>query len=238
VRGRGTTATLASGYNELLDRLDAERRERTLGMLAGQEAERQRIGQELHDEVGQSLTALLLGMRRLAPHVDPAGAQDLSFLQDLTRASLDEVRRITRALRPSALDDLGLHGSLGALVADFTATTGFPVTRSFSPAVTDDVPHDLEVVLYRIAQEALTNVARHARATAVRLSLTRVGDSIVLVVSDDGVGVAEGCEGSGIQGMRERALLVGGELTVSRPANGGTEVRLVAPRTGRRQDGG
>lgn len=228
VRGRGTSATLAASYNGLLDRLDEERRDRTLRTLAGQEAERQRLGRELHDEVGQSLTAILLGLASLSPHVRQDGQDELRLLQETTRSGLDELRRISRALRPSALDDLGLHGSLGALAADFTASTRIPVNRSTSPAI-GELPRDVEVVVYRVAQEALTNVSRHAHANSVELTLVRAEHWVELTVSDDGIGLRDRPEGTGIQGMRERALLVGGELTLERAGAGGTRVRLVVP---------
>lgn len=116
----------------------------------------------------------------------------------------------------------------GALVADFTAITGTAVHRVSSPGVSG-LPRETELVLYRVAQEALTNVARHANASSVELSLTRAGRCVVLSVPDDGIGIPTHVEGTGIQGMRERALLIGGELTLSRTAGGGTHVRLVAP---------
>jgi two-component system sensor histidine kinase UhpB len=154
-------AELALTFNEMLARLEAERREATGRVLAGQEAERLRIAQELHDQVGQELTAVLLGLARVHARVDPPLRDDVSGVQEAVRSSLEDVRRIALELRPEALDDLGLVSALSVLAERFAQRSGVTVNQH----VDDDLPDldpESELVIYRVAQEALTNVARHA----------------------------------------------------------------------------
>lgn len=225
--GAGPAAALATSFNDMLDRLEDERSGSTARALLAQEDERQRISQELHDEVGQSLTVVLLGLKRAIDKAPPELAELLTSLQDTTRTSLDEVRRISQRLRPGMLEDLGLLSSLSSLASEFSTHSGIPVSRGFGPGL-PPLPRESELVVYRVAQEALTNVTRHASATKVELGLTKQGGSLVLRVADDGRGV-HGPEGAGIQGMRERAMLVGGSLSIESREGGGTEVSLVVP---------
>jgi two-component system sensor histidine kinase UhpB len=227
----GPAAFLVTGFNDMLDRLEEERSASTARALTAQEAERRRIAQELHDEVGQSLTVVLLGLRQAMDRADPEVARVLESVQETTRSSLEEVRRIAQRLRPGMLEDLGLLTSLSSLASEFTNASGVPVSRGFGPGLPPLDPAT-ELVVYRVAQEALTNVGRHARARSVELGLTRQGSSVVLRVADHGQGIRDrtgGFEGAGIQGMRERALLVGGTLDIRPREGGGTEVRLVVP---------
>ncbi|MCR6031508.1 sensor histidine kinase [Nocardioides sp. zg-579] len=227
----GPGARLVEGWNDLLDRIEAERAAGGARALAAQEAERHRIAQELHDEVGQSLTVVLLGLKRAEDQVPPdlpEIAEGLALVRESARAGLDDVRRVARRLRPGVLEDLGLHSALAALASDFAALDRGHLTRTTSPGL-PPLSSDAELVVYRVAQEALTNVARHAAAREVALSLTRVGETVVLEVRDDGRGVAELRPGSGVLGMRERASLVGGELTIESAPGQGTTVRLVVP---------
>jgi two-component system sensor histidine kinase UhpB len=224
--GTADVAHLIRTFNGMLDRLEAERGASAARALAAQEGERQRIARELHDEIGQSLTAVLLGLKRAADSAPAPLRAELGAVTETVRASLDEVRQVARRLRPGVLDDLGLVSALDALAADVAG--GVPVTVDVDP----DLPGlgaDAELVVYRIAQESLTNVARHAGAHAADLSLRREGDAVVLRVTDDGCGIGDGGEGAGIRGMRERALLVGAELRVGPRADGGTEVVLRVP---------
>ena len=228
---RGTpVADLIGSFNAMLDRLEAERSASSAQALAAQEAERRRVAQELHDEVGQSLTAVLLGLRQVADRV-PADLQpEVLLAQETTRASLDEVRQVVRRLRPGVLDDLGLASALASLVTEHARLTGVDVCRRFAADLPDLGP-SAELVVYRVAQEALTNVARHAGARRVCVDLTPTvpGDALELRVVDDGRGVIAGREGAGIRGMRERALLVGATLTIGPHEEGGTELRLLVP---------
>lgn len=226
--GNGAVADLVESFNAMLERLETERRTSTARALAAQEAERHRIARELHDEVGQGLTAMLLGLKRAVDRAPDDIRADLELVQTAARGSLEEVREVARRLRPGVLEDLGLVSALAALATDLTAHTGIHVQRGLASGL-PDLGKEAELVLYRVAQEAMTNVARHSGADTVYLSLTRQGAGVALLVADDGRGLRPGSEGAGIRGMRERALLVRAELTVRRRPEGGTEVRLVVP---------
>lgn len=227
-REDGAVAQLVRGFNRMLHRLEAERGASSAHALAATEGERQRIAQELHDEIGQSLTAVLLGLKRAADRAPAPLAEELRMLQETARTSLDEVRAVARRLRPGVLDDLGLASALAALASDFTSHTGVRVVRNHAPGL-PALTREAELVIYRVAQEALTNVARHADARSAELSLSGQGDGVVLRVVDDGSGVRGRPEGAGIRGMRERALLIGARLSIEGRTGGGTEVRMVVP---------
>ncbi|SDE79021.1 sensor histidine kinase [Pseudonocardia oroxyli] len=220
-------ARLITTFNAMLDRLEEQRSVRSAEVLAGQEAERRRIARELHDEIGQSLTAALLSLKRVVDRAPAALQWDLRQVQDTVRGSLDDVRQVARRLRPDVLEDLGLASALAALAAEFTEAAGVPVLRTGDPVPAGLTPQT-ELVLFRITQESLTNVARHADAEKVTVSLAAGPRALILTVLDDGRGGPH-VEGAGIRGMRERALLVDGELTVSSPPGGGTLVTLVVP---------
>jgi two-component system sensor histidine kinase UhpB len=231
VTGRGGIADLIRTFNAMLDRLERERATSAGRVLSAQEAERHRIAQELHDEIGQTLTAVLLELKRVADHAAPPVRADLHQVQETVRNSLDEIRRIARRLRPGVLEELGLVSALKALGAEF-ATAGLTVHRVLD-ADPGELDRDVELVVYRVAQEGLTNVARHARARSVDLVLTRFPGGLELRIRDDGIGLGGAAEGAGISGMRERALLIGADLSLSQPRGGGTEVRLRVPVPGR-----
>lgn len=240
VRGYGEVAELIRTFNAMLDRLEAERATTSARALSAQESERQRIAQELHDEVGQSMTAVLLELKRAADQAPEPLRGELRQAQETTRESLDEVRRLARRLRPGVLEDLGLISALTSLATDFATHTGLQVRRSFDPDVPSLDPQT-ELVLYRVAQEGLTNVARHAEAEHAELSLRRTAAAVVLCIGDDGRGIGVPREGAGIRGMRERALLVGATLDItagSEPGHGpgpgpGTRILLSVPTAGR-----
>lgn len=223
----GIAGRVAGAVNDLLGRIEREQRAAGASALAGQEGERARIAQELHDGVGQSLTAILLEAGRLAGSDDVA-PEDVGRIRDVARDSLDEVRRVARQLRPHVLEDLGLRSALSALTTDLFEHGDTHARRSISPAL-PDLDETVELVVFRVAQEALTNVARHAGAASVELRLTPRGGEVVLVVADDGRGVPRGADGTGLRGMRERAGLVGGTVDVARREGGGTVVTLVVP---------
>jgi two-component system sensor histidine kinase UhpB len=229
--GNGTVSQLVHSFNTMLTRLETERGTSNARALAAQEAERHRIAQELHDEVGQSLTAVLLGLKNVADRAPSDLGEELHLIQETARASLQEVGQVARRLRPGVLDDLGLLSALAALATDFSAHGGVYVRRGFAPGLPDLTP-DTELVIYRVAQEALTNAARHADADTVELSLSRQGGCVALRVADNGRGLHGRAEGAGVRGMRERALLVRGDLTIGPRTGGGTEVRLLVPTRG------
>ncbi len=226
----GEVGEVAEAFNAMLDRLERERAESSRRTLSAQEDERQRIARELHDEVGQALTAVLLQLHRVAETAPPEMGEALHAAQDAARAGLDELGRVVRRLRPEALDDLGLTSALTALGAGVARQTGIEVHRAIAPDL-PELDAERELVIYRVAQEALTNTARHAAASAAWLTLRGDGEgAVVLEVEDDGRGLAGAGEGAGgIRGMRERALLVDGELTVGEGARGGARVCLRVP---------
>jgi two-component system sensor histidine kinase UhpB len=217
---------LALTFNEMLARLEAERREATGRVLAGQEAERLRIAQELHDQVGQELTAVLLGLARIQGRLQTPLREELIEVQEAVRTSLEDVRRIALELRPEALDDLGLVSALAVLGERFAQRSGVAVSQQ----IDEELPAldaESELVVYRVAQEALTNVARHSGANRAELALRAEPPGVVLTVSDGGHGLAAGSEpGTGIRGMRERAALIGAGLELDSGPDGGCQVRL------------
>ena len=227
---------LAAAFNAMLDRLESARREAARTALAAQEAERLRVARELHDEIGQTLTAVTIQAERAAegnPALAPAA---LSRVADAVRDSLDEVRRIARELRPEALDDLGLVNALIALSTRIGAQDG-PVVRRELQGTLPALSPDVELVIYRIAQEGLTNALRHSGARSVTVSLVADAETLTLRVVDDGKGMPAHLPSgtAGIAGMRERALLVGGRLSIESRPDEGTEVRLSIPVEGERE---
>jgi two-component system sensor histidine kinase UhpB len=228
VHGGGEVAELIRTFNAMLERLEQERAASSGRVLLAQEAERRRIAQELHDEVGQSMTAILLGLKRAADDAPVPLREDLREVQEITRESLDEVRRLVRRLRPGVLDDLGLVSALTSLTEDFATHTGLQVTRRFAADLPPLEP-ETELVLYRVAQESLTNVARHANAQGAVVTLHHTDAGVVLAVTDDGCGIKAPREGAGILGMRERALLIGAALDITPAPRAGTQVKLAVP---------
>ena len=220
---------LVASFNAMLERLEAERRESGRRALAAQEAERERIAAELHDEVGQSLTGVLLLLERIGGEVPAGRSESFAEARDAVRTSLEDVRRIAQELRPALLEHLGLPSALKALAKSFADRAGLELEWSFEPDLPPIDP-DAEVAVFRIAQESLTNIARHAQAKRVWLSVGRGRDSIVLRVIDDGRGMNGGPAATGgLRGMRERAVIIGAALSIKRAATGGVEVRLEVP---------
>jgi two-component system, NarL family, sensor histidine kinase UhpB len=220
---------LALTFNDMLERLRTERRDATGRVLVAQEAERLRIAQELHDQVGQELTAVLLLLSSLESKAPQELRTAVLEAQNSVRASLEDVRRIAIDLRPEALDDLGLESALAVLCDRFVKRTGIEVSYEVSESL-PDLSAEAELVIYRVAQEALTNVARHSGSADVELSLGPEADRVVLTVRDHGRGPAsDQAPGSGIRGMRERAGLVGATLQIDAAPGGGCEVRLELP---------
>lgn len=223
-------SALAKAFNEMLDRLEAERRESARLALAAQERERLRVARELHDEIGQSLTAVTLKAERAAADPGADAGAELRRIADEIREALDDVRRIARELRPEALDDLGLVNALITLCERVSTQAGLRVERDFQRGI-PRLDDQTELVIYRVAQESLTNVVRHARAKRATVSLRAEDGNVVLRVTDDGRGMPDGVPSGtvGISGMRERALLAGGTLRITSEPGAGTEVRLTIP---------
>jgi len=237
---------LAESFNRMTDALAeaaAEQQERAQlraefvnRVIAAQEDERKRIARELHDSTGQSLTSLLLGLRRLEEAAELETLRDrVDDLREIVSASLDEVRRLAWELRPSVLDDMGLVAALQRYVTDYRERHG--VAADFLTHGLDGkrLPPEVETTIYRIVQEALTNVVRHARAQNVSVMIDRRERKVLLVIEDDGVGFdpAQMVDGPrphlGLYGMRERAELLGGKFTVESSAGQGTTLFVDLP---------
>ncbi len=216
---------LAKAFNDMLDRLEAERHGSARRALAATEAERVRVARELHDQVGQTLTGVVLALEEIHRRAPANLHGDIVEAQEAARAGVEEVREIARGLRPGALEELGLRSALTTLANSFT---GLRVRHS----VHTDLPvlsPDQDLAVYRVAQESLTNVARHAQARSAQLELEEEDGAVVLRVSDDGCGIPvihTTATDGGVGGMRERALLAGGRLHVRALPERGTEVRL------------
>jgi signal transduction histidine kinase len=201
-------------------------------VVSAQELERQRLARELHDETGQALTSILLGVKSIE---DAAGAEDVaaatSRVRDLVVSTLQDVRRLAVELRPKALDDFGLVSALERLVETFHGQTGIEV--DLEPRLGNErLPSDIETTLYRITQEALTNVVKHAGARRVSIVLTRRDGSVSAVIEDDGRGfsVGDGTESRlGLLGMRERVALVDGRFDVESSPGSGTTLSIEVP---------
>ena len=212
----------------MMERLEAERREAGTRALNAQEDERQRISRGLHDEVGQTMTGVLLQLTRLAQDATPEQRVAFSEAQAAVKASLEDVRRTAQELRPEVLDHLGLASALTNLARTFSDRTGITVERQI-PAHLPNLDPNVELVLYRVAQESLTNAARHSGATEILLALEHDADSVVLRVLDNGRGFDGGtAEGGGLRGIRERALIIGG----ARRDRGGIRRRRRDPAAG------
>jgi two-component system sensor histidine kinase UhpB len=227
----GMVGRVVHAFNEMLDRLENERHESGRRALAAQEAERLRIARGLHDEVGQVLTGVLLQLDAVADAIAADRRDELVETKQAVRQALEEVRRISSELRPEMLEHLGLVSALTELATTFSRLSAIPIERRFA-AELPPLTADAELAVYRIAQESLTNVARHAGARRVTIALEPGADSVVLLVADDGHGFAGGAapEGhGGLRGMRERAVLVGGTLDIGPGRDGGVEIRLEVP---------
>jgi len=216
---------LARAFNAMLERVETERRESARRALLDQENERRHLAAELHDEIGQALTALIL-------QLDRHGARDgLAIARTTAAQTIEDVRRLVRRLRPEVLDQLGLTPALTNLCVRLSARTGLHIRRDFPASLPSLVP-EAELVIYRVVQESLTNVVRHAHAHEATVRLHGDDEVVELVVSDDGVGLPSQLhagDGQGIRGMRERAVAIGAELTMTSPSGGGAEVRLRVP---------
>lgn len=219
---------LTHAFNEMLERLEAERRESTGRVIAAQEHERQRIARELHDEIGQGLTAALLQLEAAMKVAPPALTPKLSGARESVRGSLEEARAVASRLRPEALDDLGLVSALSSLGSRLADQTGLDIGLDLRDGL-PKLAQEHEIVVYRVAQEALTNVLRHASAERVNLRLESRDGIVRLSVVDDGVGLGRSTAGGGMRGMRERAVLIGATLAIEPGQSAGVAVTLDVP---------
>ncbi|HET7052648.1 MAG TPA: sensor histidine kinase [Solirubrobacterales bacterium] len=216
-------------FLRMLRRLEAERRRAGSAALRAQEEERARVARDLHDEVNQSLTGLLLRLEAVREAAPPELEPEIAETRALANQAMQELLSLARQLRPTALDDLGLTAAIAGQV-DQVRRSGFAAELA-AEGDFSDLDDDVQLVLYRVAQEALNNAARHSEAQRIAVTLRRPEHGVELEVTDDGRGFAfeQSERGLGIGGMRERALLIGAELTIeSRPGHG-TTVRLSVP---------
>jgi signal transduction histidine kinase len=199
--------------------------------VEGQELERRRLARELHDETGQALTSILLGLSALDEAEDAdATRAAVRNLRELVAATLQNVRRLAVELRPTALDDFGLAAALERLADNFSEQTGIAIELEAGLGQ-ERLPSDVETVLYRLVQEALTNVVKHAQAEHVSIVLRRKEGAVSAVIEDDGRGFADGQEegGLGLVGMRERVALVNGRFRIESSQNAGTTILVEVP---------
>jgi two-component system, NarL family, sensor histidine kinase UhpB len=229
IDGVGETEEVARielAFLRMIGRLEAERRRAGSAALRAQEEERARVARDLHDEVNQSLTAVLLRLEAAREGAPAELAGELEETKALANRAMRELLSLARQLRPTALDDLGLAAAIAGQV-DQVSATGVAAELA-EDGDFSDLDGDAQLVVYRVAQEALSNAARHSGAGRISVALRRAGKGVELDVSDDGRGFAfeESESGLGIAGMRERALLIGGELTIESRPEQGTTVRL------------
>ncbi len=248
----GPVVRIVGTHFDLTERRQAEaeraRTELLSRLVFAQEDERRRIAREMHDQFGEQLTALGRGIGTLkeATAGSPALAGLVESLEKVARQIDRDVDQLVWELRPTALDDLGLRAALANYIQDWSRRVSIPAELHTSGLLDDRLASEAETTLYRIAQEALTNVAKHAHAQRVDVILERQADSVLLIVEDDGVGFDAGEEGApgqgfGLLGMQERAALVGATVEIESTAGKGTTVFLrmaIAPETRNTNDNG
>jgi two-component system sensor histidine kinase UhpB len=221
---------LAHAFAQLLDRIQAEQRRTGRLQLRAQEEERKRVARDLHDEVNQALTAVLLRLEALTQVAPPRLRDDLTETKGLANQAMGELLQLARQLRPTALDDHGLIPAIEEQLRRFKAQHGID-TRLETEGDLEDLGSDQQLVLYRVTQEALNNVVRHAGASSVSVEIARRDGSVALEVTDDGAGFVVGKEsrGLGLDGMAERARLVDGDFEIEAAPGRGTTLRLRVP---------
>ncbi|MEK6537404.1 MAG: sensor histidine kinase [Actinomycetota bacterium] len=230
---------LSKSLNSMLNTMDMQRKKAAASVIKAQEEERKRIARELHDETSQSLTGLVIGIRmvqEIVPDYMPDVQERLENINDLAHATLNEVHTMAVRLRPSVLDDLGLAPALRSYAREYSENTGIPVEMQLL-GMSHRLTPELETVLYRVIQEALTNVARHSNATSCRVTLRRKEQVVQGVIEDNGQGFDsqkvmlsdEKGRGLGLHGMKERIELVGGSLEFAARPVKGTTIFIEAP---------
>lgn len=229
---------LADTFNRMLNRLDEnaeQMHQLSRGIMQAQEAERQRLALELHDEAAQALTSLLVHLRLLERAKDPESAQkQVQALRELTAQALEDVRRVAVDLRPKILDDLGLGPALEWRVDEFNKADGVHATLRVQ-GLGQRLPREVALIFYRIGQEALSNIANHAQARNVAVTLRCADTLLTLAVCDDGLGFdptalnTQKAHGFGLLGMRERLAMIGGTLEIHSAPGQGTQIVAAAP---------
>ena len=220
---------LLAAIGTLRARWEGVRRAQPARTLATREYDGQRLASQLHDNVGDNLSAALVGLKKAIDHAPPELADELRSVRRHAQRSLVEVRNIGRRLLPEILEEQGLHDALSTLVTRFAAQNPGVVVQRHLEGPFRGLSDEAQLVIYRVAEEALTNAGKHAMAGRVGLTLEKKGDHVLLRVTDDGVGLGPHQAGTGILSMRERATLVGGRLAVGPRDGVGTEVLLEIP---------
>jgi signal transduction histidine kinase len=204
-------------------------------LISAEDDERRRIARELHDETGQSLTALLVGLRVIQEQTTLAAAQaEAERLRKVAGQTMDDLGRLARGLHPAVLDDLGLLAAARRYVSDYAKAHDLKVDLRSEGVGARRLPSLVQNTIYRILQEGLTNVVRHARAKSVEVALILDADRLTLEIGDDGVGFDPevrhaDAPGLGLHGMGERAALLGGTLTIRSAPGQGTRLRASVP---------
>src|SRR3954469_6580023 len=221
-------ARLRQAYDRMLERVEIERTRTASAVLQAQESERARVARDLHDEANQALTGVLLRLQATAEQAPAELRAELRETQGVATQAMEELLRLARKLRPAALDDLGLEAALRTLVAEFGRRAVVDAALTVEPGALDALDEEAQLVVYRVVQEGLSNVARHSGARRVRVSAVREDGVTVVRVDDDGCGFDEHTttRGLGLTGMRERAVLAGGRLAVLSVPGEGTMVEL------------
>ncbi|CAB4869655.1 unannotated protein [freshwater metagenome] len=219
---------LYESFERMLDRLDEERARTAAAVLRAQEEERTRIARDLHDEANQALTAVLLRLQATAQNAPDALRDELLETQAVADQAIRELLRLARELRPAALDDLGLAAALRSKASDFARQSGTRMNVDIDAHAADTLSAERQIVVYRVVQESLSNVAQHAGAANVVVRLQREEGAVVVEITDDGAGFSgEDAAGRhGLLGMRERAVLAGGRLEIQSAIGAGTTIHL------------
>lgn len=218
---------LQHAFRSMLERLETERRRSASAALEAQERERTRVARDLHDEVNQSLTGLLLRLEAIRAKAPPDLGVELAETGAVATQAMKELVSLARQLRPTALDDLGLKAALTGLIEELGEQSGVETSLGTTGNFTG-LADEIQLVLYRVAQEAIANAVQHSNARSVIVRVVREQGRVVLTVSDDGEGFVyeTAPRGLGLEGMRERALLADGELSIESRPGAGTRVQL------------
>jgi two-component system sensor histidine kinase UhpB len=221
---------LALAFANLLEGIEAERRRAGRLQIRAQEEERKRVARDLHDEVNQALTAILLRLEALTQIAPPRLRGELAETKGLANQAMEELLQLARQLRPTALDDHGFVPAIEEQLRRFKLQHGIETSLT-TEGTLEDLDNEQQLVLYRVTQEALNNIARHARASRVEVEISRRNGTVALAVSDDGEGfdLATEARGLGLDGMAERARLVNGEFEVDARPGRGTTLTLRVP---------